>query len=648
MSDEWDVFGSDDEESIEGENALQTSDQQGHLKLIEKLADSIVASSTQQFLKGNRKISFSHRFFGVVDAHGDGFDCDVEALDSSVKSKMEQRGVKVLSFANEENMIDGAMMTRKMKIVNEEYILDGNVNYSAESKMRKLLVGGGFLFLSLMIEDGNDAELTAAQCIEMWTANSSTNSSVFDEAVWNLKEASMIAVETLSSTVTTYIVLLSKFSCCINSLSCRWKPNNKKVPSSFSLLGGEKNETWLDYERRTLESATISQSVDEKIGGYLSEENVENAVKALQHHGFVVIPGLFRHSSEQVESIKRYSKAILDDFNTATQILKEKCSVDVFNPGDGNDPVSYREMAMREDFRVDLRDGPLMKEVRKSMEDTDENTLKAIGFKVIDGGEGTMPTIIDDAKTESEGNQRVRDGHCCSLRYNPFVLDIIRKLQNPQVENHVQEGKQPMYKGNFGRWNFSGNGPNGRPMPVRVGQVGSVISIPSCSDQAIHADTPHIFEMHDCLPCHYANLFIFGEDQDETKEKSASDNTDLDGNFNGQNLIGGTAFVNASHKLSVTAALTADEGISAAGDIENTQNEMHMRIIRPSLQLGDAVIFDTRTLHFGLANKNRLENRGEGKRRPLLYINLTHSWFFDPKNWNNRQSIFEDIGGSSF
>lgn len=647
MSDEWDVFGSDDEESVEGENALQTSDQ-GNLKLIEKLADSIVTSSTQQFLKGNRKISFSHRFFGVVDAHRDGSEGDVEALDSSVKSKMEQRGVKVLSFANEVNMIDGAMMTRKMKIVNGEYILVGNVNYIAESKMRKLLVGGGFLFLSLMIEDGNDAELTAAQCIEMWTANSSSNSSVFDEAVWNLKEASIIAVETLSSTVTTYIVLFNKFSCCINTQSATWKTNTKKVPKSFYESGEEKNETWLDYERRTLESATISQSVDEKVGGYLSEENIENAVKALQHHGFVVIPGLFRHSSEQVESIKRYSKAILDDFNTATQILKEKCSVDVFNPGDGNDPVSYREMAMREDFRVDLRDGPLMKEVRKSMEDTDENTLKAIGFKVVDGGEGTMPTIIDDAKTGSEGNQRVRDGYCCSLRYNPFVLDIIRKLQNPQVDNHIQEGKQPMFKGNFGRWNFSGNGPNGRPMPVRVGQVGSVISIPSCSDQAIHADTPHIFEMHDCLPCHYANLFIFGEDQDETKEKNTSDNTDLDGNFNGQNLIGGTAFVNASHKLSVTAALTADEGISAAGDIENTQNEMHMRIIRPSLQLGDAVIFDTRTLHFGLANRNRLENRGEGKRRPLLYINLTHSWFFDPKNWNNRQSIFEDIGGSTF
>ena len=647
MSDEWDVFGSDDEESVEGENALQTSDQ-GNLKLIEKLADSIVTSSTQQFLKGNRKISFSHRFFGVVEPHRDGSEGDVEALDRSVKSKMEQRGVKVLSFANEVNMIDGAMMTRKMKIVNGEYILVGNVNYIAESKMRKLLVDGGFLFLSLMIEDGNDAELTAAQCIEMWTANSSSNSSVFDEAVWNLKEASIIAVETLSSTVTTYIVLFNKFSCCINTQSATWKTNTKKVPKSFYESGEEKNETWLDYERRTLESATISQSVDEKVGGYLSEENIENAVKALQHHGFVVIPGLFRHSSEQVESIKRYSKAILDDFNTATQILKEKCSVDVFNPGDGNDPVSYREMAMREDFRVDLRDGPLMKEVRKSMEDTDENTLKAIGFKVVDGGEGTMPTIIDDAKTESEGNQRVSDGYCCSLRYNPFVLDIIRKLQNPQVDNHVQEGKQPMFKGNFGRWNFSGNGPNGRPMPVRVGQVGSVISIPSCSDQAIHADTPHIFEIHDCLPCHYANLFIFGEDQDETKEKNTSDNTDLDGNFNGQNLIGGTAFVNASHKLSVTAALTADEGISAAGDIENTQNEMHMRIIRPSLQIGDAVIFDTRTLHFGLANRNRLENRGEGKRRPLLYINLTHSWFFDPKNWNNRQSIFEDIGGSSF
>jgi hypothetical protein len=68
---------------------------------------------------------------------------------------------------------------------------------------------------------------------------------------------------------------------------------------------------------------------------------------------------------------------------------------------------------------------------------------------------------------------------------------------------------------------------------------------------------------------------------------------------------------------------------------------MHMRIMRPSLQLGDAVIFDTRMLHFGLANRNRMENRGVGLRRPMLYVNMTHAWFFDPKNWDNRQSIFE-------
>ena len=90
---------------------------------------------------------------------------------------------------------------------------------------------------------------------------------------------------------------------------------------------------------------------------------------------------------------------------------------------------------MREDFRVDLRDGPAMKLIRSEMEEIDKTALQILGFKAIDGGEGTMPTIIDalndenDQKTEEDGHNRLNT----SLRYNPYVLEIVCKLQNPQA-----------------------------------------------------------------------------------------------------------------------------------------------------------------------------------------------------------------------
>ena len=67
-----------------------------------------------------------------------------------------------------------------------------------------------------------------------------------------------------------------------------------------------------------------------------------------------------------------------------------------------------------------------------------------------------------------------------------------------------------------------------------------------------------------------------------------------------------------------------------------------MRIIRPSLRLGDVLIFDTRILHFGLANEsNKVKrHRKEGVRRPMIYLNMTSAWFNDPKNWDNEKHIF--------
>lgn len=111
----------------------------------------------------------------------------------------------------------------------------------------------------------------------------------------------------------------------------------------------------------------------------------------------------------------------------------------------------------------------------------------------------------------------------------------------------------------------------------------------------------------------------------------------MDGIFTGNSPIGGTAFIHGSHRLSIAARLTAEDnlvGRSAASAKKEAKDEMYRRIIRPSLQKGDALIFDTRCLHFGLSNQSNYN-------RPMMYINYTHSWFHDPKNWNNNESIFD-------
>ena len=39
-------------------------------------------------------------------------------------------------------------------------------------------------------------------------------------------------------------------------------------------------------------------------------------------------------------------------------------------------------------------------------------------------------------------------------------------------------------------------------------------------------------------------------------------------------------------------------------------------------------------------NNDDAADANEG-RRPMLYVNLSHSWFHDPKNWDDRKGIFD-------
>jgi len=60
----------------------------------------------------------------------------------------------------------------------------------------------------------------------------------------------------------------------------------------------------------------------------------------------------------------------------------------------------------------------------------------------------------------------------------------------PAIVKIAFSPKGKYYRGNYGRFNFQGSGPDGSPMPLKVGEVGAVISLPGAANQAIHADTP--------------------------------------------------------------------------------------------------------------------------------------------------------------
>jgi ectoine hydroxylase-related dioxygenase (phytanoyl-CoA dioxygenase family) len=123
--------------------------------------------------------------------------------------------------------------------------------------------------------------------------------------------------------------------------------------------------------------------------------------------------------------------------------------------------------------------------------------------------------------------------------------------------------------------------------------------------------------------------------------------------------VGQTAFILQSHILKTSARIMTGEG---------GQAELEKLLIRPHLSAGDALIFDCRILHLGLANQSNLEQQqslnflttlldkneqldinpkevddeGEvnGEIRSMLYINHTQQWFHDPKNWNDREKLF--------
>ena len=563
-----------------------------------------------------------------------------------------------------------------------------NGRKEAISCIKRNLLPGGSLWMIIAFDGEGDNKTTDndTRIIDDWIQANLIQE--FPISIWSMEPSSSSTTTTImdySKSSSCRVVHLRKHACVINEWSCPWMskshlPLNRRLVSTyneteeyFPIITCEsesESENYLQYERRVASAVTIVPSVKERrchrchcgttTSGLdqlhcvtlLTEEHIQRASELLQKHGLVIVKGLVSpHQTVQ------WGKAVLSDFQSAVSRLKchPTRPVDLLNPqstsgsDSGNnvvfEPLSYKEMAMREDLRVDLRSGPEMETLRK-----DENDLAVCSMTKNPPSSATTPQGLGANTSPTMIHADVM-GTVDSWRFHPSILAIIKRVFNPR--------KESFSGGNFGRWNFGGMGPDGTPQPFRLGQIGSVISCPGSADQAIHADTPHLFEHEDCLPCHYLNVFtpgyqVVNDAQNDCVELEFTE----DGVWTGNSTMGGTAFVYGSHKLSVSAQLLSEEedcagrndpkmgsiGTASFASASLRKKMLWLRTLRPSLVAGDVLIFDCRTIHFGLANYSRGDQSGfnaNAGRRPMLYANVTQAWFHDPKNWDDREEIFD-------
>jgi hypothetical protein len=389
------------------------------------------------------------------------------------------------------------------------------------------------------------------------------------------------------------LLFVRRRSVLINQSAILWKPDQAK------LLAGE---------RTIAEEITVCRTCASSEAGTLSQNDVNRAVTALEKHGVCVIPRMF-----DAECVKAWGRVAITDLQHALKLLKnssEIASEDIEDNAFSGENLShnYHELAMRESYRVDIRHGPRMLKHAA-------NILKQV------------------EETSNRRNDDDKKGH----KNLPFarhfgLMKVFQQVMNPHpaasmasvaVDTSVP---RPFSSGNFGRWNFEGSGPN-TEVPLTVGAIGAVMSMPRCADQAVHADTYHLFE-NSHLPPHYVNFFL-----PAMEDVTHCTNHDPQGGPS-SSAVGQTAFIVGTHRMSDCERIMEE-------DSETGRAEKMTRLLRPHVSPGDLVLFDTRVLHIGLANdSHRKEYPTVGTRgvwRPVLYANVTQRWFEDKKNWEKKE-----------
>lgn len=572
MSDEedcWDAFGSDSDEDEdcnddEGNNRTDVdADENG---MGAKAASSIAMHLSQKFLKQNPQIKLSDRIVAVVassttDRGGNTLTKNLEQRQMSVirqnipltDMQQDSQKLRLQIIGKFDSMVDALIIFSDSDSCDSNTIL-------TEVLMKSILCPGGVL----IVENGDRTK---------HIGDSFTNHLIRSD------------VTILNGANSVQWVARRKKSIRAHASTCPW------LSSSHSIEKEEERLQLATVPLSSYETATSplpSKESTRKVSR-LTEYSIRKAVLNMKQYGYCILPGLL-DTSECLE----WGSAVLDCIHDASKILLERDGVNIYNPQSStSEPQSYREMSMREDLRMDLRHGPALSKLRARKESSASK-----------GGKSIVLTASQDCY-----------GDGLFLRGHPSLLEIIRRTMNPgsssfEDSSQSTNNTKPLFLGNIGRWNFGGSGNNGTYQDLRVSPIGGIVSLPGSAEQALHADTPHLFEHIPNLPAHYINVFAPCTAFDES--------------------VGGTAFIHGSHNLSFTAQhYDADHNAS-----------FYPFLVRPKVSLGDVILFDCRILHFGLANTS------QNIERCICYVNTWHDWFHDAKNWDKNRAIFEqDLEG---
>jgi hypothetical protein len=470
---------------------------------------------------------------------------------------------------------------------------------------------------------------------------------------------------------------------------------------------GLRTEAHIAEERKLLEGISVTLSAQEVSKGVFSTASHDSVVRILQEHGVCIFPQIFA-----AQDVLSWGSAARADMKEAIDKLRAKHHVDLLADAESVhiDNVvkdNFHELSMREAYRCDLRNTPRMQQMHADLpKHLPASTVAPAASKTAASGAyasaeasksalqsapgaEAVPTTaskIVAAVDRSIANRAVPAAMAASagkvgtasaaitrapeLRYHRGLLGALTQIMNPTATSNSWD-EVNIEHGNWGKWNFNGPGP-GSFTPPCIGKMASVVSLPGCRDQTIHADTAHIFE-HTHLPAHYLNFFMpcapsDGRDVITTQAlkpapagqmpppppprrmEGGADEEDeevyVDEEATLREIIstptasagecyfqGQTAFVVGSHRMDVAAtAMTHTDA----------QEYLEARLVRPQLTAGDALIFDCRILHFGLSNWSHLKRTQATEQdwRMMMYVNYHQQWFLDPKNWNDNAKLF--------
>jgi hypothetical protein len=474
---------------------------------------------------------------------------------------------------------------------------------------------------------------------------------------------------------------------------------------------GLRTEAHIVEERKLLENISVTLSAQEVSKGVFSTASHDSVVRIIQEHGVCVFPQIFA-----AQDVLAWGSAARADMKEAIEKLRARHHVDLL--ADAEDvhidnvvKDNFHELSMREAYRCDLRNTPRMQGMHANLPKHlpassaaasapgAAKTTTAGAYASAEASKAALQSAPDaevapttaskivaavDRAVASRavpaapvGTSAGKAGSAATapeLRYHRGLVGALTQIMNPTVASNSWDDVNVEH-GNWGKWNFNGPGP-GSFTPPCIGKMASVVSLPGCKDQTIHADTAHIFE-HTHLPAHYLNFFMpcapsdgrdvitaqalkpaptgkmpppppprraeggAAEDDEEvyvdeeaTLRELVSSTTGTTASSAGECYYQGqTAFVVGSHRMDVAATAMTHA---------DAQEYLQARLVRPQLSTGDALIFDCRILHFGLSNWSHLKRTPTTEQdwRMMMYVNYHQQWFLDPKNWNDNAKLF--------